>query len=80
MSRFVGGSARQAEVLTLVLPGPGQEWSLTGLASVPGASVSSVQRAITRAEQAGVVSSSRLGNTRLVKAADSPLTVPLTVP
>ena len=71
-------SRLQAEVLTLVLLGPAQEWSLTGLASRTGASVSSVQREITRAEQAGVVSSRRLGNTRLVKAADSPLTVPLT--
>ena len=71
-------SRLQAEVLTLILLGPGQEWSLTALASRTGASVSSVQREITRAEQAGVVSSRRLGNTRLVKAADSPLTAPLT--
>jgi predicted nucleotidyltransferase len=71
-------SRLQAEVLTLVLLNPQEEWSLTGLASRTGASVSSVQREITRAEQAGVVSSRRLGNVRLVKAADSPLTVPLT--
>jgi predicted nucleotidyltransferase len=71
-------SRLQAEILTLVLLGPGQEWSLTELASRTGASVSSVQREITRAEQAGVVSSRRLGNVRLVKAADSPLTGPLT--
>ena len=71
-------SRLQAEILTLVLLGPEQEWSLTGLASRAGASVSSVQREITRAEQAGVVSSRRLGNVRLVKAADSPLTAPLT--
>jgi hypothetical protein len=71
-------SRLQAEVLTLVLLNPQQEWSLTGLASRVGASVSSVQREITRAEQAGVVSSRRLGNVRLVKAGNSPLTVPLT--
>jgi predicted nucleotidyltransferase len=71
-------SRLQAEVLTLVLLNPRQEWSLTGLASRTGASVSSVQREITRAEQAGVVSSRRLGNVRLVEAADSPLTAPLT--
>ena len=71
-------SRLQAEILTLVLLGPEQEWSLTGLASRTGASVSSVQREITRAEQAGVVRSRRLGSTRLVKAADSPLTAPLT--
>jgi hypothetical protein len=71
-------SRLQAEILTLVVLGPGQEWSPTGLASRTGASVSSVQREITRAEQAGVVQSRRLGSTRLVKAADSPLTAPLT--
>lgn len=71
-------SRLQAEVLTLVLLNPGQEWSLTSLASRTGASVSSVQREITRAEQAGVVSSRRLGNVRLVRVADSPLTKPLT--
>lgn len=71
-------SRLQAEVLTLAMLNPGREWSLTDLASRVGASVSSVQREITRAEQAGVVSSRRLGNVRLVKAADSPLTPSLT--
>lgn len=71
-------SRLQAEVLTLAMLNPGREWSLTDLASRVGASVSSVQREITRAEQAGVVSSRRLGNVRLVRAADSPLTASLT--
>jgi len=71
-------SRPQAEVLTLILLNPGQEWSLTSLASHTGTSVSWVQREITRAEQAGVVSSRRLGSVRLVRAADSPLTDPLT--
>jgi len=71
-------SRLQAEVLTLVLLGPDQEWTLTGLASRAGASVSSVQREMVRAEEAGIVSSRRLGNVRLVKAAASPLTAPLT--
>ncbi|HUN37564.1 MAG TPA: nucleotidyltransferase domain-containing protein [Trebonia sp.] len=71
-------SRLQAEILTLVLLGPGQEWTLTELASRTGASVSSVQREITRAEQAGVVRSRRLGSARLATAADSPLTEPLT--
>jgi hypothetical protein len=44
-------SRLQAEILTLVLLGPEEEWSLTGLATRTGASVSSVQREITRAEQ-----------------------------
>jgi predicted nucleotidyltransferase len=71
-------SRLQAEVLTLTMLNPGREWSLTDLASRVGASVSSVQREITRAEQAGIVSSRRLGNVRLVKAADSPITASLT--
>ena len=71
-------SRLQAEVLTLAMLNPGREWSLTDLASRVGASVSSVQREITRAEQAGIVSSRRLGNVGLVKAADSPLTPSLT--
>ena len=50
-------SRLQAEVLTLVLLNPQQEWSLTELASRAGVSVSSVQREITRAQQAGVVGS-----------------------
>jgi predicted nucleotidyltransferase len=70
-------SRLQAEVLTLILLGPEQEWSLTDLAFRTGASVSTVQREVDRAEQAGVVTSRRLGSTRLVKVADSPLTAPL---
>jgi len=71
-------SRLQAEVLTLVLLNPQLEWSLTELASRTGASILSVQRGITRAEQTGAVSSRRLGNLRLVNAADSPLTTSLT--
>jgi len=71
-------SRLQAELLTLVLLTPGREWSLTELAERAGASVSSAQREMARAEDAGVISSRRLGNTRLVSAADSPLTGPLT--
>jgi predicted nucleotidyltransferase len=71
-------SRLQAEVLTLAMLNPGREWTLTDLASRVGASVSTVQREITRAEQAGIVSSRRLGNVRLVKAAHSPLTASLT--
>ena len=71
-------SRLQAELLTLVLLTPGQEWSLTELADRAGASVSSAQREMARAEDAGVVSSRKVGNTRLVSAAVSPLTGPLT--
>jgi predicted nucleotidyltransferase len=71
-------SRLQAELLTLVLLSPGREWSLTELADRAGGSLSSAQREMARAEQAGVVSSRRLGSTRLVSAAESPLTGPLT--
>jgi predicted nucleotidyltransferase len=71
-------SRLQAELLSLVLLTPGREWTLTELAGRVGASVSSAQREVARAEQTGVVVSRRLGNTRLVTAADSPLTGPLT--
>lgn len=71
-------SRLQADILTLILLNPEQAWTLTSLASRSGASVSSVQREAVRAEQAGVVSSRRLGNVRLVQAADSPLTASLT--
>jgi hypothetical protein len=71
-------SRLQAELLTLVLLTPDREWTLTELASRVGGSVSSAQREMARAEQTGVVKSRRLGHTRLVVAADSPLTGPLT--
>lgn len=71
-------SRLQAEVLTLVLLAPEREWTLTELASRVGSAVSSVQREVVRAEQAGVMVSRRVGKTRLVKAARSPLTAPLT--
>ena len=68
----------QADLLTLLLLSPGREWSLTELAARTDTSVATAQREVSRAEQAGVVTSRKLGNTRLVKAADSPLTQPLT--
>ncbi len=71
-------SRLQAEMLTLVLLNPGREWTMTDLASRVGSAVSSVQREVVRAEQAGVMSSRRVGKTRLVTAARSPLTGPLT--
>jgi predicted nucleotidyltransferase len=71
-------SRLQAEVLTLVLLNPDKEWTLTELASRVGSAVSSVQREVVRAEQAGVMASRRVGRTRLVSAARSPLTPSLT--
>jgi hypothetical protein len=71
-------SRLQADLLALVLLQPDREWTLTELARRAGASVATAQREVSRAEHAGVVESRRLGNTRLVKAAASPLTEPLT--
>lgn len=71
-------SRLQAELLTLVLLSPGREWTLTELAGRVGSSVATAQREVARAEQTGVIASRRLGNTRLVTAATSPLTEPLT--
>ena len=48
-------SRLQAELLTLVLLTPGREWSLTELAERAEASVSSAQREMARAEDAGVI-------------------------
>lgn len=58
----------QAEFLAAVLLNPEREWSLTDLARLVGASVATAQREIQRAEEAGVVRSRKIGNTRLVRA------------
>jgi len=72
-------SRAQGELLSVVLLNPDQEWSLTDLARLVGASVATAQREIQRAEEAGAVRSRRVGNTRLVQAdPDGPLTEPLT--
>lgn len=71
-------SALQGEILALILLNPDQEWSLTDIATRVGASVSTAQREVSRAEAAGVFASRRVGNTRLVRALPSPITEPLT--
>jgi predicted nucleotidyltransferase len=71
-------SRLQADLLTLILLNPDHEWTLTELAKRVGSSVATSQREVARAEQAGVVASRRLGNTRLVTASPGPLTEPLT--
>jgi predicted nucleotidyltransferase len=71
-------SRLQGDLLTLVLLNPDREWTLTELAQRVGSSVATSQREVTRAEHAGVVTTRRLGNTRLVTAAPGPLTEPLT--
>jgi predicted nucleotidyltransferase len=71
-------SRLQADLLTVVLLAPEREWSLTELAERVGSSLATAGREVTRAEQAGVVTSRRVGSARLVRVASSPLTGPLT--
>jgi predicted nucleotidyltransferase len=62
------GSRQQAELLALLLGDPQLEVSLTDLAESVGTPYASVHREIERAEAAGLVTSRKVGNTRLVRA------------
>jgi DNA-binding transcriptional ArsR family regulator len=61
-------SQQQGEILALLLGDPDLELSLTEIAARTGAPHPSVYREIERAEQAGLVKSRKIGNTRLVRA------------
>jgi DNA-binding transcriptional ArsR family regulator len=61
-------SQQQGEILALLLGDPELELSLTEIAQRTGAPHPSVYREIQRAEQAGLVTSRKIGNTRLVRA------------
>src|SRR6516165_10213091 len=61
-------SQQQAEILALLLGDPDLELSLTEIAARTGAPHPSVYREVERAEQAGLVTSRKIGNTRLVRA------------
>jgi DNA-binding transcriptional ArsR family regulator len=61
-------SQQQGEILALLLGDPGAELSLTEIAQRTGAPHPSVYREVQRAEQAGIVTSRKIGNTRLVRA------------
>lgn len=66
-------SQQQGEILALVLGDPDLELSLTEIAERTHTPHPSVYREIQRAEQAGLVTSRKVGNTRLVRAnTDSP--------
>lgn len=66
-------SQQQAELLALLLGDPELELSLTDLAERTGIPHPSVYREVERAESAGLVTSRRIGRTRLVRAnVDSP--------
>jgi DNA-binding transcriptional ArsR family regulator len=61
-------SQQQGEILALLLGDPGLELSLTEIASRTGAPHPSVHREIQRAEQAGLITTRKIGNTRLARA------------
>lgn len=66
-------SQQQAEILALLLGNPDLELSLTEIAARTRTPHPSVYREIQRAEQAGLVTTRKLGNTRLARAnTDSP--------
>lgn len=61
-------SQQQGEILALLLGDPELELSLTELANRTSTPHASVHREIQRAEAAGLVTSRKVGNTRLVRA------------
>lgn len=61
-------SRQQVELLALLLGNPEVELSVTDLAAHTGVPYPSVHREVERAEAAGLVSSRKVGNTRLVRA------------
>jgi predicted transcriptional regulator len=61
-------SQHQGEILALLLGDPDTELSLIEIARRTGAPHLSVFREVRRAELAGLVTSRRAGNTRLVRA------------
>ncbi len=66
-------SRQQGEILALLLGDPELEASVTDIAAMADVPISSVHREIERAEAAGIVTSRRVGNVRLVRAdTDSP--------
>jgi DNA-binding transcriptional ArsR family regulator len=66
-------SQQQGEILALLLGDPALELSLTEISTHTGAPQPSVHREIERAERAGLVTTRKVGNTRLVRAnTDSP--------
>jgi DNA-binding transcriptional ArsR family regulator len=66
-------SQQQGEILALLLGDPDRELSLTEISQLTGAPHPSVYREVQRAEQAGLVTTRKVGNTRLVRAGtDSP--------
>jgi DNA-binding transcriptional ArsR family regulator len=61
-------SQQQGEILALLLGDPDRELSLTEISHRTGAPHPSVYREVQRAEKAGLVTTRKVGNTRLIRA------------
>jgi predicted nucleotidyltransferase len=71
-------SATQGRILARLLIDPAQGYNLTELVEWAGSSMPTVQREVNRAEEAGILTTEKVGPTRLVRAnPDHPLFVPL---
>lgn len=71
-------SETQARLLAALLLQTGREASLTELAAEIGVNVGNLHTEVERLVQGGVLADRRVGRTRLIRAAGSPLTDPLT--
>lgn len=71
-------SRSQGDILAVIMLEPERERSLSEIAEESGTSLSTVQREVARLEEGGLVTTSRRGNTRLVRAiTDSVIFKPL---
>jgi DNA-binding MarR family transcriptional regulator len=61
-------SRSQGDILATIMLDPDNERSLSEIAEATGVSVATVQREVARLEEAGLVTTTRRGNTRLVRA------------
>ncbi|MDO5698153.1 MAG: MarR family transcriptional regulator [Dermatophilus congolensis] len=61
-------SRNQGDILALIMLNPETERSMTEIADETGASLPTVQREVARLEDAGLVTTTRRGNARLVRA------------
>jgi DNA-binding transcriptional ArsR family regulator len=61
-------SQQQGEILALLLGDPDRELSITEISHRTGAPHPSVYREVQRAEEAGLVKTRKIGNTRLIRA------------
>lgn len=69
----------QGEILALVLDDPEREWTVSELAAATGAALTTIQSEISRLESGDLVTSRKVGRTRLVRANTSnPIIAPLT--